>query len=69
MFKRESNMNERDTESQDTIGKQGAEIRRLLKRIETVEVECNMHAEATKRAYAELRQANAKIIRLERAYH
>ena len=46
-----------------------AKIARMQMRIETVEVECNRHAEATKRVYAELRQANAKIIGLERAYH
>ena len=45
-----------------------AKIARMQMRIETVEVECNRHAEATKRVYAELRQANAKIIGLERAY-
>ena len=45
-----------------------AQISRMQKRIETVEVECNRAAEATKRAYAELRQANAKIIGLERGF-
>ena len=45
-----------------------AQIARMQKRIETVEVECNRAAESTKRAYAELRQANAKIIGLERGF-
>ena len=68
MFKRESNINERDTELQDTIGKQGAEIRRLIARLETVEVQRNIAVNANKRANAALREANAKIIRLARAY-
>ena len=66
MFKRESNMNERvlQRERDEALAK----ILRLIARLETVEVQRNIAVNANKRANAALREANAKIIRLARAY-
>ena len=45
-----------------------AKILRLIARLETAEVQRNIAVNANKRANAALREANAKIIRLARAY-